>query len=64
MTPFQRHLLRYYSLSVDSLLVLIPVPKEIKLLLVPWTSVFLAQGKPFRNHLPLVSFSTDTSHLG
>lgn len=44
---------------------MILVPKEIKLLLVPWTdSAFLAWGKPFGTHLPSVCLLTDASHLG
>nr|XP_054759272.1 uncharacterized protein LOC129265291 [Lytechinus pictus] len=65
MRPFQKYLLYYYRPSVDSLLLRIPLSREIRLSLAAWTHTsFVARGKPFRTPLPSAALTTDASLTG
>ncbi|XP_041453564.1 uncharacterized protein LOC121406623 [Lytechinus variegatus] len=65
MSPFQRYLLRYFKPSADSLLLWIPLSREIRLNLAAWTHTsFVAKGKHFRTPLPSAALTTDASLTG
>ncbi|XP_041477327.1 uncharacterized protein LOC121425366 [Lytechinus variegatus] len=65
MRPFQRYLLRYFKPNADSLLLRIPLSREIRLNLAAWTHTsFVAKGKPFRTPLPSAALTTDASLTG
>ena len=65
MRPFQLHLLKFFRPRLDSRSKRIPLTRDIRRLLIPWSrESFLSRGKPFRTPLPSVSMSTDASLLG
>ena len=65
MRPLQLHLLRFFRPGTSSLRTWIPIPREIKILLLPWSrESFLRQGKPLRTPIPSISVTTDASLLG